>query len=293
MDADSNKYDAILGTMFRMTYNLVPFVRSLRTTGCRARLCLFVDNAVLRKMDKPLSTLIDNCGVTLINIGDLELARNEMLLIRNVILCDFLRHRMYLFDRILIVDLYDTIFQGDPFHRKFDRDSVGFSLETRRCDRGQIRWATLLVGKERSAVFWNSSCINVGTIVGGVAPVTRFLEVYVDYLMAIPPDILAKIVWIPDQVVINSMIHTNVVSDAGIRIRYYQSFDEYHIMLYLFDRPNLTYAVGHYREFQNGSYPLVVHLFDRSKRFCRSVPNVCPQMFPMQDSYVRCQNKYS
>jgi hypothetical protein len=289
---DSTQNDAVIATMLNKTYNLVPFVRSLRTTGSQCRIVFIVDDTALTKIDANLSIFLHNCGCTLINIGTLNLTRNDMLLLRNRLLYSFLNVRPSLFDRIVIVDLYDTIFQGDPFHAGFDRRSVGFSLETRRCDRGQIRCAGYLLGAERAGVLWDQRCINVGTVVGTSRPLVRFFGLYVDYLRRIPPDVLERIYWIPDQVIVNAMVHTNVTAAAGLPVRFYECFHEYHVMIFLFNRKNLTYRLGDYRAHAGGAYPLVVHLYDRSRRFSRSVRELCPPAFGTADPYIRASGEY-
>jgi hypothetical protein len=46
---------------------------------------------------------------------------------RMMICYDFMRNRHWLFDRVLLTDFFDTVFQGDPFYKGLGRDFVGFS----------------------------------------------------------------------------------------------------------------------------------------------------------------------
>jgi hypothetical protein len=289
-DPDSTAHDCVMATMFNMTYNLVPFVRSLRTTGSRCQIVFIVDAAMREKIDRPLAAFLAGCGCTLITTTHFEAFRNDMLLLRSRVLVDFLRPRVRIFDRIVVVDLYDTIFQGDPFWVGFDRSTVGFSLETRRCDRGQIRCAGYLLGDGRESVLWQKKCVNIGTILGAPGLVLRFLEVYVDFLDRIPKETLEKIYWIPDQVILNSIIYTN--QTGGVPIRFYENFQEYHIMIFMFNLKNISYELGEYRALRNGTYPFLVHLYDRSRAFSRSVRKSCPQTFPTADPYIRVSGIY-
>jgi hypothetical protein len=96
--------------------------------------------------------------------------------------------------------------------------------------------------------------------------------------------------WIPDQVILNSIIYTN--QTGGVPLRFYESFQEYHIMIFMFNLRNISYDLGEYRALHNGTYPFLVHLYDRSRRFSRSVSRKCPQTFPTADPYIRASGIY-
>lgn len=290
--SNSSPQDAILITMLNCTYNLVPFTRSLRTTGSKALVVIFIDDLAKQKIDTSLSTFAANCGITFIYIGKTNFTRNELLLFRNPLLFDFLKLRPNLFKRILIVDLFDSIFQGDPFYEDFDTTTVGFSVETHRCDVGQIRNAGYLVGKKQAKVFFNHSCVNIGTIVGCYEHVVMFLYHYVNYLKNIPEEKMKKLYWIPDQVILNTMINLNITDELGIKIHLYKNDEPYAVLMNLFKTKGVPFDVGYFKPYENSMYPFVVHLFDRSRRFCKSVLDRCPQIFPTNDSYIRCSGEY-
>lgn len=290
--SNSSPQDAILVTMLNCTYNLVPFTRSLRTTGSKALFVIFIDDLAKEKLDPTLSTFAANCGITFISIGKTNFTRNELLLVRNPLLYDFLKLRPNVFKRILIVDLFDSIFQGDPFYEEFDTDTVGFSIETHRCDVGQIRNAGYLIGKKNASIFYKRQCVNIGTIVGCYEHVLRFLHYYVNYLHNIPEEKFKKLYWIPDQVILNTMINTNLTDKLGIKIHFYKNDEPYAVLMNLFKIKNVTFDVGYFKPYESSMYPFVVHLFDRSRRFCKSVLDRCPQIFPTSDSYIRCSGEY-
>jgi hypothetical protein len=123
-----------------------------------------------------MSTFLNNCGVTLVNIGIVNLTRkNDLLLFRNRFLLSFFRTRTPLFDRIIITDLFDTVFQGDPFHANFDRTTLGFSIESLVCDRWHHAASFPLVGRRKAVkIFRNLECINAGTMIGIEATLLLF-----------------------------------------------------------------------------------------------------------------------
>jgi hypothetical protein len=90
---------------------------------------IFTDSTVYTSA--PFIGFLSGCGVTVINIGTLfSNQRNYLFMLRNSACYDFLRIREGLFDRVILFDLFDTVFQGDPFTVEIIRDIIAFSTET-------------------------------------------------------------------------------------------------------------------------------------------------------------------
>lgn len=290
VNSDSTPRDAIIVSMLNLTYGFVPFVRSLRTTGCKATIVVFINNVAKKKIDESMQQFSKSCGVTFINIGSTTLDRNHFLLIRNPIIYDFLKLRPNLFDRILTVDVFDTIFQGDPFYTEFDRESIGFSVEDTRCNTGTIRNAGYVIDQAR--IFFQRLCVNIGTMLGTTRNVLYFLHHQIKFLKSISPDVMSKFDWIPDQVLFNIMINMNYTIKNKIPLKLYKKEDPFMVLTSIFKWKNLTWDLGNFRADPNGSYPLVVHLYDRNKVLCNSVLAKCPATFPTMDNYSRCGFKF-
>jgi hypothetical protein len=140
MKSNSSPRDLILASTFGTTTNIIPFTRSLRSTGCRATFVLFVDSVALQSMNDDLIALLKNCGCTIIPIppdADSKQIRREIT--RLATFYHFLSDRSGLFDRVLMVSPRGTIFQGDPFHKSIDLDFVWISEESESCDGAQMR----------------------------------------------------------------------------------------------------------------------------------------------------------
>jgi hypothetical protein len=287
LGSNSTDRDAVIASMLRTKVNIVPFVRSLRTTGCRARIVFIADQVAVESCDAPMRAFLDNCGVTLINIGHVNCTeRFEFLMFRNHFLASFLLHRTPLFDRIVIADLFDTVFQGDPFSSHFDRTSLGFALESDACDiRQQLSAIALNKG-------WNSSrntpfpCINGGTMIGVESAIFEFLRQWANYAGQISRERLANISFIPDQVITNVIIRMGLLSN--LTIRFYHAFEEYSSLWDWYGTKNATWWLGEFRLWKDGPFPMIVHMYDRSGGFCKSVNELCPPLFPVTDQYVRC-----
>jgi hypothetical protein len=269
--------------------NLMPFVRSLRMSQCRASIVLFCDAIVIHKFDVNITNFLSRCGVTVVPIGELaDVSRNKRLLVRNVILLDFLSHRLHLFDRILIVDLFDTIFQGDPFQTTFDRSAVGLNAESLPIDKKQL-WSIDGLLQQRGArkAFYYKPCMNAGTLTGTPSLLVAFLALYSRRIASLDAHTLRAIFYVPDQVVLNVMVHTGKFQEANIPLHIYTQTEAFHVMWYNFNKPGVQYKLGEYTLMNDGRFPLCLHMFDRSIHFTWSVRDACPAEFPTVDPYVR------
>jgi hypothetical protein len=283
--ADSTPRDIVITMAFSNLTNIVPFTRTLRTTGCHATFVLFVDPPAWQAIDRNLQHMLDSCGCTprlpCLPHGDTPVVA------RFGILWEFLRDRQTIFDRVLIVDLYDVVFQGDPFQAGLERETVGVSEENIPCDRNQKYSAFLLISHRIVRRIWyNSKCKNGGLLIGGIMPIVRFLELFVAFISKIPHDRLVEAVMV-DQVAINLMYGLGEFDRNGIAIRVWNEHDPYRVIWKLFDRANVSYLLGDYRLYLGEIYPLVIHMFDRSTGFRDSVVKACPPLFRTRDAYVR------
>ena len=85
-------------------------IRTLRTTGCKARIFLCVNQG--EKIDEPIQRAFNLCGVKVFYIG----GRNSMYTMRFFINEEFAYEGYKYVDRMLYYDTKDTAFQADPFN---------------------------------------------------------------------------------------------------------------------------------------------------------------------------------
>jgi hypothetical protein len=235
-------------------------------------------------VDANLAGLLQGCGCTIIIVPDSWIAKKRVVVVRFPIIFSFLKRHVSDFDRILMADIFDTVFQGDPFHKDLGRDFIGISEESIPCDRMQKESGALLVERGLLNAFWyEDNCKNLGVLIGGINPMMQFLEILSRELRSVRSTLL-DIMEMADQVIANVLYGSGLLSKINIRI--WREADEYRAIWNLFDRANVTYRIGEYRLFADGKYPLVVHMYDRGKRFLESVVEACPS-FPTVFPYVR------
>jgi hypothetical protein len=170
--------------------NVEVFVRTLRTTGCRARCVLFVDaKAITGEPPEFFATLFD-CGVQLVNLGNDPAARLGTDFLRQFVYHRFVVTNLEYIHRVLAVDLFDTFFQKDPFIARFQADRVyysdeGYAITNDNCNREWINKTLPRVGEMfgvqnvtegMAKKVFSYTIVNSGLIGGGVALFLQHLD---------------------------------------------------------------------------------------------------------------------
>jgi hypothetical protein len=273
--------------MFKQSANVIPCIRSLRTTGSRCSVVIFTDSGVYNSV--PFIEFLTGCGVSVINIGALfSHERNYLFMLRNSACYDFLRLREALFDRVILIDLFDTVFQGDPFTEEITRDTIAFSVETAVVRGNHLKGAAILIGSDAANrhLGWKH-VINCGTVIGTTQTVLAFLGLEFHLTRRLPRNKYVELIETnyPDQALVNVLVRMDMLASRGMNVRLYD-VDELYVTTYkLYTRP-YNFRLGFYRP--NATYPVLVHNFDRVASFCRSIIRACPQQFATPDHYVRC-----
>jgi hypothetical protein len=279
IEADSTEQDLVLVFALGVPLSSEGFVRSLRSTGCRATIAVIADRVAVKTLRPGQLALFEACGCKVFDAGPIA---GEMgwafFIFRHVLAYFFLKDRMNLFRRALVCDLYDTVFQGDPFCSLVTHDFVGISGESVPCDQRQKACARWLTGR-RSLPWWiETPCKNAGVFIGGVSQLVVFFEVYLAYVRARPQRIVKGCDYV-DQVIHNILIHDGSYEEHGVNVKVFNMSSVFWAMNGVWNKQKVVYRIGEYRLFENGPYPLVLHMFDRSRRFCMSVREACAPVF--------------
>lgn len=114
--SNSNSRDLVLTCMLGYTRNALTWIRSLRSTGCKAAVVVFLDSKARQVMTPSEKIIFEKCGMILIDIGDFLPPYNQHVFeARHIFFFAFLRRFQHLYDRILLLDLADSFIQYDPF----------------------------------------------------------------------------------------------------------------------------------------------------------------------------------
>lgn len=122
--SDSTYRDLIIGSAFGNIDGILPFVRSLRTTNCKATLVVLIDDIAYSKLTENHWKQIDGCGIVFHNIGrclfELNSGTAGLPVVR------YLVSQYKYVDRVFYSNIFDVAFQGDPFTQSVTRDKVFF-----------------------------------------------------------------------------------------------------------------------------------------------------------------------
>lgn len=204
MNRASAKRDVILTAAFGLPFRkATPFFRSLARTGYSGQIVVFTANIGFRQrslyaaagatvidhgvhlhrvLRRPLQALwwnvvrgLPDCGAFTPPLDRLQ----QPNLLRWSLYRRHLAQRRHEFDRVVMVDLRDVYFQGDPF-ATVDSDTLRIHAEERDLSVGQCAWNTACMRNAFGSVGlrrWGHLRISCsGVVAGGIAPVSSYLE---------------------------------------------------------------------------------------------------------------------
>lgn len=291
---NSTPRDLLLTGMFKRAENIVPMLRTLRSTGSKCSVVVFTDIDIYKQLPPRLLEFVRDCGCTIVDTGVLfSTERRYLFMLRNSAAYDFLRARHYLFDRVLLIDLFDTVFQGDPFMEDLKDDLIGFSEEHGSVVRGNhIKGCEILCGKKTAHKYlmWKPM-INCGTVVGTIHSMMVFLEQFFALISGLSQENYVKLIETnyPDQAIVNVLVRTGILERCGLRVKLFDHTEQFASM-FRTHKLQYDFRMGSYRPNASMPYPLVLHNFDRTvHEFCWDLLRVCPQEFPIFGPYTRCE----
>ena len=104
-----------------LTQNIEVFVRTLRTTGSMSSCVILLDNITYNELSKETYKELIQCGAQIINCGPVNIV--EYIDAYNYCYAYtffFIEANRHLIDRVIRFDMFDTVFQGDPFNTQID-----------------------------------------------------------------------------------------------------------------------------------------------------------------------------
>lgn len=165
-ETHSTSRDLVVVIALGRNQEIIPRLRSLRTSGCKAKIILITDNK------NSYSEGFINCGVDIVKLKlSNKLGKNQILVLRYVFISQILKNYGHAFDRVLYYDGFDTYFQYDPFEN-ITKDPYAFHVSPERMkhkESGWSRgWAEDLTGVDFDKVFGTNQIYCGGVFLGGV-----------------------------------------------------------------------------------------------------------------------------
>ena len=299
---NSSERDVILLVAFRKLYNLFPFVHSIRTTGCKARIFVFLDQIAEQSQTEEFYKQMEDCGVQFIPLYNYDPKfLDDVYYYRYLIYHNFLFANQKDIDRVIAVDLFDSIAQHDPFTVSFKKDYMYFSNEGYSLKENDFNLKTLefaFEGLKKINASFNRSdvnyhlliqnpIINGGIQAGGVKPFLAFSK-----FMTRIGDSKTMSAYGPDQAFLNYYLHTGAFENL---FKYEIKLDKTAFIstigVWLTDEDNVFPQTAELGNFERDNVkPAIIHQFDRSQVLYEAVIKACPNDSNVND-YSRTKSE--
>ena len=297
---NSSERDIILTVAIGAVYNIIPFIRTLRTTNCKARVVIFIDSLTLSSMNTSMYEDISKCGIQFVDIGTkVPSEAEDIFFYRYIIFNNFLRENEQEIDRVILVDLFDTVFQNDPFITNFSENILylseeGYPLMDSLFNTIQIRKNIHNMNPQTfddNSVYQsnylkkikNKHIINGGLQAGGLLPMLSFLSI-----MAKIGNESAMKAYGDDQAFLNIFAYSKLlkkVCDFEIvpSSSYFMSSNALYCML----EKNPFRNDSKFGNFSRGSkVPSILHQYNRCQDIIDELLAVCPNDYDIP-YYIR------
>jgi hypothetical protein len=251
---------------------MVPFLRSIRTTGCQARIVVIAGDRAIAAFSKGEKRILRQCGADLISFGYMiKFWWEQDLLLRFSVYFDWLYHHQKAFERVLFVQMHIVMFQGDPFNSDLADDAVFFVDEGVGLDKAAPELTDFLKLKPKQSLYKGRPLVTDNIFGGGVQHCLVFLDIYLTYLPMVYDEF--------DKVTEHTYFLLCYYTFAGsskrlntkllgpnngiVGLRYYSS-------------EKGKESPGYYKT-KDGVYPSTINHFTKSHKFRYDVYGACPR----------------
>ena len=276
--SDSSKRDVIITFAAKKVTNIALLQRTLRTTKSNASLVILLDRTAINSIDERTFQFFENCSTQIVLMPDVPYksrhfgCKNYLITLMYL----FLLYNRFMIDRVIFVDLYDSIFQADPFNpliRKHEIHAVRELLRNRE-HRGKLNWPRCYFPN----FDWkdpNEFQINSGYFGGYIDEMLCFLNVYSQN---------TKYNNCPDQGLVNIIYNWDMLEPY--HVKFSDIFPNERVLMASRHKlkKGFPYCQGNYQENITAT---IIHLYYKANLdFQRSVLKHCPRPYKTMTSYL-------
>ena len=273
---NSNKNDIIFATGIKKVVNLLPFAKTLRTTGSQAQVVVITDEIGYESISIETLKESNNCGVQIFNIGNIKNLNPKY--VGFELILSLIEYNFEFINRIIISDLYDTVFQGDPFSQRVSSDYVQFIDEdiTFLESETNVNWVKAAIYRTDFKKKWlNLFPICSGYIIGGKIVIFRFLIMFYSFFNFKDP-------YFMDQGLLNNLILTGAFEIR--KIPYLTNGENFTVRHLAHNFHKIPFSkLGDFKLDSHGipktvdRYAQVVHHYYDHEKLCISILESCPR----------------
>lgn len=183
--SNSNPEDLVLGLIFGgFPNNLLTLARSIRSSGSNATVVILACEGIISEFDEEYIQSLNNCGINLVPIPNFyhRVQKIHGNLLRHAFFSIFLKKYAKFFNRAVVLDVYDTYFQLDPFTPDFPKSKVYFSYEALKFKNNDVNnaWVKLLDSSYTYEKYMNLYPLCSGLFFGYIGNLVKFYDIFVN-----------------------------------------------------------------------------------------------------------------
>lgn len=280
--SNSNPEDLVLGLIFGgFPNNLLTLARSIRSSGCNDTVVILACEGIISEFDEEYIQSLNNCGINLVPIPNFyhRVQKIHGNLLRHAFFSIFLKKYARFFNRVVVLDVYDTYFQIDPFTPNFPKSKVYFSYEALKFKNNDVNnaWVKLLDSSYTYEKYMNLYPLCSELFFGYIGNLVKFYDIFVN---------ITHWQWVgyqaQDQGTLNSQFYTGKFGDL-VDIDLNRTF----VSCTGHKLSNLV-SNSNFPRYDDGIVPKVFHQYDRLKETTEFIQNHCPTLGSWQrDPYGR------
>ena len=268
------KKDLIIVAAQKSMTGAVLFMRTLRRTGYFSPVVIMADGEAMKKTTNATKEQLSQLGAHIIPIGYMHHEQNSVYSTGIIAIYDFLKSNTKEYDRVLVCDLFDIVFQDNPFNFPMANDTLYFVSERITFNESEINKAWIMNDIGEFPKEWeNKEVINSGQVMGDIAPMLVFLNKYIEHLNL--KNKQYSQITTPDQAIFNILIHSGELNKSHIPYVICRNQTYSAIM----SSPKYDVSKGFYNVTDNGVYIPIIHQYYVSHEFSKQIL----EQFPRDD----------
>jgi hypothetical protein len=208
-----------------------------------------------------------------------------------MVINDYLRIQQFYINRVLTTDIFDVVFQGDPFTTDIKPNILYLTSENHQIKRNywMRNWMNALKPDPHfinaSQISNKNVVINSGPLIGTINVILQYLDCYYKYYTKDA----YKIRSINDQNVLNYLAHLGILSSNNIQyvIDDPNGFSSVIGMKYFHDKDHWNELGYVFLNSISKIYSLHVHQYDRQHGLKRNIIEICSPSGMPEKYFVR------
>jgi len=272
-EPSSSKHDVILASALSEMKRVEYFIRTLRTTGCRARVILFLDN--LNQIDFYWKKILKLCDIEVVLVHyQSDVIHSAPKLSRYYHEYEWLKNNIKDVNRVLHTDTFDVIFQSDPFISDINESNLYFTLEPVTLSESlwTEKWIEQCYGLEVVQDFSSEFVSCSGVTLGGAKPYFKYLEILVG-----SPQWSRCFGHSLDQAHHNYLLFSGDFQSAGLSIEFMDCQSPYLTMHFCCKKQKCTLKSKGVLYINSSNPPVLIHQYNRWKNITQMNFNKCPK----------------